>query len=247
MRILNGLKWYYEVFGARGVCAASSFRILGRPRLLKIVPSGYQYPVLLRLNTSDFCAYRDVLVVRHKQYLPLEPDFEPETIVDVGAHIGMASILFAKHFPKAKIIAMEPEPSNFVSLVKNTAAYPTITPVQAALWKENGEVRLGESTVHPKGAFQVVAGGGMKVRAMNMDTLMLEMAIESIGLLKVDIEGAERSVFDDCNWLNKVRILAIELHDRIEAGCRRTVETAARGFHSYERGEVTFFVNGFAK
>lgn len=241
MRLLKGLKWYYESCGLRGVLAASSFRIFGRPRVLKIIPPGCDAAVFLRLNTSDFCAYRDVLVIRDKQYLPLEQDFSPRTIVDAGAHIGMASILFAKKYPGAKIIALEPEPSNFAVLVRNTSAYRAIIPVQAALWNENGTVMLGKSSAHPKGAFQVVEIGGVKVRSMTMEMLMDETGIKSIDLLKVDIEGAEKKVFENCGWLKHVSVLAIELHDRIEPGCRRAIETAAEGFSSYELGEISFF------
>ena len=169
-------------------------------------------------------------------------NFKPETIVDAGAHIGMASILFARKFPFARIIAIEPEPSNFAALLRNTSPYKNITLVQAALWNEDGEVTLGRSNAHVKGAFQVVENGEKRVRAMTMDTLMRETGIQSIDLLKVDIEGAEKEVFTACDWIQKVRIVAIELHDRIKPGCRSAVETAASGFRSEQRGEVTFYV-----
>jgi FkbM family methyltransferase len=242
MRLGEGFKWYYETCGTRGIWAASMFRVTGRPRVLRIVPPECTAPVFLRLNSSDFCAYRDVLVMRSKPYLPVEEHFNPETIVDVGAHIGMASILFTKRYPRAKVIAMEPQPANFAALTKNTAVYPNIVPVKAALWKEDGEVMLGKSTAHPKGAFQIVESGGEKVRAMKMETLMSETGIKTIDLLKMDIESAEKKVFENCGWLKDVGIVAIELHDRLEPGCREMTETAAQGFRHYERGEVTFFV-----
>jgi FkbM family methyltransferase len=194
------------------------------------------------MDTSDFCAYRDVLIVQDKQYVPDAPDFSPATIMDVGANIGMASILFARKYPSAKIIAIEPEPSNFAALVKNTLRYTNIVPIQAALWKENGHVALGESEAHPKGAFEIVEGGAERVRAITMETLMRETGISSIDLLKMDIEGAEREVFKDCAWIKHVGVIAIELHDRLKPGCRSAVETAAVGFRSDQRGEVTFFV-----
>jgi FkbM family methyltransferase len=241
--IYEGLKWYYQLCGVHGVCVVSSFHILGRPRELTITPPGSEHRIYLRINTSDFCAYKDVLISQDKMYDPCIPNFKPETIVDAGAHIGMASILFARRFPLAKIVAIEPEASNFAALARNTSPYKNILAVRAAIWSEDGEVTLGKSDAHVKGAFQVVEHGEERVRAMTMDTLMRETGIQSIDLLKMDIEGAEKEVFTACNWIKKVRIIAIELHDRIKPGCRSAVESAAIGFQSDQRGEVTFFVS----
>ena len=119
------------------------------------VPSPIESPCRHpRIDTSDFCAYRDVLIFRSKSYDPRIPGFSPSTIVDVGAHIGMASILFALKYPTARIIALEPEPANFAALVRNTSAYKTITPIQAALWRRDGQATLGASNAHPKEPFR---------------------------------------------------------------------------------------------
>jgi FkbM family methyltransferase len=237
----QGLKWYYETCGIRGVCAVTSFRLRGEPRELAVAPLRSDHRVHLRIDTSDFCAYRDVLIFRTKSYDPAIAGFSPNTIVDAGAHIGMASILFALQYPAARIIALEPEPSNFAALIKNTAPYKTITPIHAALWREDGEVTLGSSNAHPKGAFQIVKNGQQRVRAIRMDTLIREACIDSIDLLKVDIEGAEIEVFESCPWIRTVRVIAIELHDRVRPGCTSVVESAAKDLHCDQQGEVTFF------
>jgi FkbM family methyltransferase len=238
----QGLRWYYEVCGLRGIWPIASFRLFGKPRELVITPLQSKHPVYLRIDTSDFCAYRDVLIFKSKSYDPGIPDFRPNTIVDAGAHIGMASILFALRYPKAKIIAIEPEPSNFAALIRNTAHYKTITPIQAALWREDGEVTLGASQAHPKGAFQIVENGRQRVRSITMDTVMRETGIESIDLLKVDIEGAEIEVFESCPWIKNVRLIAIELHDRVRPGCSSAIRNAFRDLQCHSQGEVTFFV-----
>ena len=227
--------------GSRGVCAVTSFRLCGRPRELSIVPVQSNHPVYLRIDTSDFCAYRDVLIFRSKSYDPGIPNFGPGTIVDAGAHIGMASILFALKYPTARIIAVEPEPSNFAALLRNTAPYKTIIPIQAALWREDGEVTLGASNAHPKGAFQIVENGQQRVRAITMDTLMRETGILSIDLLKMDIEGAEIEVFESCPWIRNVRVIAIELHDRLRPDCSSVVKLAASDLRCDSQDEITFF------
>jgi len=239
---LKSAKWYYEFSGIRGVSAATSFRLFRRPLELAITPPGSDHSVFLRLNTSDVCSYRDVLIRQDKSYDPRIPGFSPGTIVDVGAHIGMASLLFAHNYPKARIIAVEPEAANFVALVRNVSPHKNIVPVHAALWKKDGEVRLGKSTAHPKGAFAIAERGDQRVRAVTMDTLIKETGLSTIDFLKIDIEGAEKDVFQNCAWIQDVRVIAIELHDRIRPDCRSTVESAAVDFRCHQQGDVAFFV-----
>jgi FkbM family methyltransferase len=238
----QGLKWYYELCGSRGVCAVAAFRLCGKPYDLAVTPLESDHRVYLRIDTSDFCAYRDVLIFRSKSYDPGIAGFSPNTIVDVGAHIGTASILFALQYPKARIIALEPEPANFAALVRNTTPYKTVTPIQAALWREDGEVTLGASGAPPKGAFQIVENGGLRVRAVTMETVMRQTGIYSIDLLKVDIEGAEKEVFESCPWIRNVGIIAIELHDRIRPGCSSTLKNAAKDLRCEQKSEITFFI-----
>lgn len=240
MRIVEGLKWYYELCGSRGVCEIALFRFFGRPQTLAVVPPLTNHPVHLRIGTSDFCSYRDVLVFQTKSYDPKTICFVPKTIVDVGAHIGMASIRLALDYPMAIIFAVEPEPSNFAALSRNVLPYKNIVPIHAALWPVEGRVSMEPSNAHPKGTFRVVQDDQPYIRAITMDTLMRENGIDSIDLLKMDIEGAEKDVFKECPWIRKVRVLAIELHDRIREGCRETVLAAAAGFDCHERGEITF-------
>jgi FkbM family methyltransferase len=247
MSLWQGLRWYHEVCGSRGVCAVAAFRLSGGPRELAVVPPQSRNPVYLRMDTSDFCAYRDVLIFKSKPYEPHVEGFDPKTIVDVGAHIGMASILFALKYPMARIVAVEPEPANFAALIRNTTPYKNISPLQAAVWREDGEVSLGASDAHPKGAFEIVDNGPLQVRAMTMETIMREMDVDSIDLLKMDIEGAEKEVFDSCPWIENVHVLAIELHDRVRPGCGVIVKKAAKGLLCDEQGEVTFFVRPRAK
>jgi hypothetical protein len=85
--------------------------------------------------------------------------------------------------------------------------YKSTVPVEAALWKEDGEGGLGACKVHPKAAFEIVDRGQIRVRAITMPTLLRGVEIHFIDLLEVDIEGAEKEVFESCDWIERDRIL----------------------------------------
>jgi FkbM family methyltransferase len=243
MSVRDGLTWYYRNYGLRGLFSIAAYRLFGRPKVIAAHPPGIRNPVLLRLKTSDEATYVQILL--RGQY-SFDLPFSPKAIIDAGANVGMASIFFANRYPEAKIIAIEAERSNFDVLEKNVRPYPNIIPIHAALWNKDGEISVGEpdpaSGANGNWSFVTREGPGAKVRAITMRTLMREAQIQAVDVVKIDIEGAEKEVFEDGDWINGVRCMMIELHDRYRPGCSETVNAAAQGFSKLERGETTLFV-----
>ncbi|MGO8791718.1 MAG: FkbM family methyltransferase [Terriglobia bacterium] len=243
MHIREGLSRYYNAYGPRGVLAMLAYRLFEAPKEIATHPPGVRNTVHLRLMTSDERAYKQVLLDGEYAFdLP----FSPKIIVDAGANIGMASIYFANRYPEAKIIAIEPEASNFAALARNVRPYPAIIPIHAALWNRDGEICVTQpdpaTGARGNWAFVTREGDGANVRAITMTTLMKEMQIEAVDVLKIDVEGAEREVFESADWIRNVRCLMIELHDRLRPGCSQVVESAAQGFSKLQRGETTLFL-----
>jgi FkbM family methyltransferase len=243
MNISDGLAYYYSRYGLRGVLAISAYRLFEAPKEISARPPGIRYPVNLRIKTSDESTYKQILLDGGYAFdLP----FSPNVIVDAGANIGTASIYFTHRYPEAKIIAIEPEASNFAVLARNVRPYPAIVPFHAALWNRDGEIGVSEPdpATGAKGnwAFVTHGGSGVKVRAITMRTLMKELQVQAIDLLKIDVEGAEKEVFESADWIGSVRCLMIELHDRFRPGCSEAVDSVVQGFSKLQRGETTLFV-----
>jgi hypothetical protein len=116
--------------GPLALLAISANLLTGRPQCLALQSRELKHPLFLRLHTSDAATYRDTFTEQEYDF-PLS--FEPYSIVDVGANCGMTAVFYANRYPQARIIALEPEPSNFAALKKNVAQYPKITPMQGAL------------------------------------------------------------------------------------------------------------------
>lgn len=239
-RLYKETKIYYDAIGWRGILAISENLICRHPEQLILQTKGLKHPLYLRIQTSDAEVYEDTFVKQEYNY-PVS--FSPRTIVDVGANCGMTSVFYANQFPQATIIALEPEISNFEALVRNTCAYPNVRPIRAALWKEDGQVELfsgwPRTTKWGKWGFRVRNGSGC--RALTLRSLMREVAIESIDILKIDVEGAEREIFLNCDWMEAVQFLAIELHDRFWPGCSDPVNAATTCYHKVESGPLTFY------
>ena len=244
MGFLQGVADYYDILGLRGVLAVSAFRLTGHPREIIARHVGIAHPVYLRVKTTDPSVYREILV--RGEYGSFQLPFTPKTIVDAGANIGMASIFYTHRYPAAKIIALEAEASNFTALRKNVGPYQNIVPIHAALWNRDGFINVSPpdpaTGAFGKWGFVTHEGHGVRTRALTMRTLMLETSIQEIDLLKVDIEGSEKEVFESCDWITKVRAMVIELHDRFRPGCAAAVNSVTSVYTKSERGEMTFYV-----
>lgn len=211
----------------------------------RVRPPGYPHPLFLRTRTTDIPTYKKIFVDGEYDLDLAQP---PRTIVDCGAHIGMASVYFAQRFPAARIVAIEPEPRNFALLARNVKTYPNITPIRAALWNDDTELDLVDPH-HGTWAFRTEAlksnaawGSLGRTPALTLDRIMAAYTIDFIDILKIDIEGAEKEVFENAaSWIDKVGVIAIEIHNW-RPGAPEAVDAAAGGFELRERqGENTLF------
>lgn len=246
MSIIEGIRSHYRLFGPQSLLLVARTRLSGRPREIVVQTRGISHPIHLRLRTTDISLFEEIILNGEYELTPAEP---PGSIVDAGANIGLTSVYFANRFPQARILAIEPEQSNFEMLRRNAAYYPNIVPIRGALWNENANLRLSNPGSGNWG-FRTEAMGetGIKditVPGMTMDSLMALHGLDYIDLLKVDIEGAEKEVFEHAdNWINQIGILMVELHDRTKNGCSSSVYGAARNFDLRStRGETSWFVN----
>ncbi|HPF27733.1 MAG TPA: FkbM family methyltransferase [Steroidobacteraceae bacterium] len=226
------LGWYRNRFGDYAATKAA-IRLINNPNR-GIVPARRQHgEIRLRPGSADQAVYDEV-------FFAGEYDVDlgsPETILDIGAHIGCASLFFAHRYPKATIIAVEPEPSNFALLAENTRNYGSITAINAALWHSATELIISHYDSDTWG-FRVSSSGiGASVPAIDVPGLMQLFSIQRIDVLKVDIEGAEIEVLGNSQgWLDCVGTLIIELHDRFRPGCWTALESALKNY-SFRRGK----------
>jgi len=206
---------------------------------------GIPHPVWIRPRTSDIDVL-DQVFVGEAYDLPFT--IPAQLILDVGANVGYASIYFAKRYPNARIVAVEPEPSNFRALAKNTKPYPNVITMEAAIWPKAAKLNVNNSG--PAWTCQVTteATAGMpSVNGITIDDVLAQCAGRAaVDLLKIDIEGAEKELFSaPCDsWLERTRIIVIELHDRMVPGCQHALELATRRYRFLKmvKGEDTILV-----
>lgn len=176
--------------------------------------------VKLRAQSHDIDIFEQIFLMRDCRG-PRRAN--PQLIVDGGAHIGCSAISFAMTYPDAEIIAVEADRNNFELLQANTAQFTNVKCVHGAIWETSQRVVIANPSDDPW-AFRVRSpddSADGSIPGITIGDLLAASHNSRIGLLKLDIEGAERRVFSapSESWLPKTDAIIIELHDRIEAGC----------------------------
>ncbi|OLO37173.1 hypothetical protein BTR23_13645 [Alkalihalophilus pseudofirmus] len=201
---------------------------------------GIKKPVLYRKNSTD---YETLKYIFYDRMFSLDEfDLDPKWIIDGGAYVGYTSVYFANEFPNAQIIAVEPDGPNFQLLKKNVRPYQNVVLEQSGLWNKDTylqvkDVGLGEWGMVVEELNKQEPGA---IKATTITSLINKYKINTIDILKLNIEGAEKELFSAGyeDWLNKVKILIIELHDRIKPGCSDALFKALEpyNFGSYKKG-----------
>lgn len=232
------LRYFVRLFGPKGSYQYVAEKLSPRYTRYLVRPKDTSLQLTLRRKTTDLSIFKQVWI---NQEYAFEMGCSPRTIIDAGANIGMSAAYFAWRYPTARIVAIECEKSNFDLLRINTEALPNVIPLHAALWHEDATIFLHDD-MDREAAFTVSAAGGAerdRVQARSLASIGKEFGLGDIDLLKVDIEGAEKEVFENAApWIKRVGTIAIELHDRMREGCARAFDEATKDFEDRTtRGE----------
>lgn len=134
-------------------------------------------------------------------------------IIDIGAHIGYYTTLFAKLVgADGQVFAFEADLDNFRFLEKNTKNYKNINLHNIAIADKNSLIdfyKVNKST----GCHSIIKTNNAvktSVQATTLDNFLAEKNINRVDLIKIDIEGAEPLAFKGMEKLfNKNQNLSI--------------------------------------
>ena len=217
-----------EIFGL----LKNNIKIVRKNNNILILKSinNFDNKFLLRLRTSDIPVFNQVVI--EEEYLPIidivkkkYDENQIKIIVDAGANIGLTSIFFNSYFNQAKIIAIEPEESNFKQLAKNIKTNKIenrVIAINKALWVNStdklsisNEFRDGQNWAK---SVKISDSKNKIIKPITIKELLDNYAKnQTIDILKIDIEGAEAVLFNSLDFINvlvhSVRFLCFEIHE----------------------------------
>ncbi|MCB8961929.1 MAG: FkbM family methyltransferase [Ardenticatenales bacterium] len=178
-------------------------------------------------------------------YWDNETGFEPETIsvylellrharvvFDVGANVGIYSLIAAVNDPQCSVHGFEPVPFIYAYYARNVQAnkLQNLQPNQAAVTTKSGEITLyiPDSVQLPSDASTVEGyREGVvptQVKAVSLDEYAAEHKLARVDLMKVDAEGAEHQVFAGAQTImerDKPAIICEILHGFVDENVKQ--------------------------
>lgn len=201
--------------------------------------------LFLRKNSTDYKVFYQVFI--QEIYKIGKLCSEPEVVIDGGANVGFSSLYFASTFPTATVVSIEPDEGNFAVLKKNTNGEKRIEAMQKAIWSKNKQLVVLNNEGGEWGKTVKESDDTNEknvVTSISINEIVDQFDLKKIDIVKLDIEGAEKEVFEkDLEWLEKTSLIIIEIHDNIFPGLSKKIKSilASNNFSYFSKGENSFF------
>lgn len=137
---------------------------------------------------NDDCD-KDILEYISKKF----PNTQELVIFDIGANIGVYSLNLANKFPKAKIHAFEPVSMAYKILLKNVELnhFDNLSCHAIAISDKEQTLLMSNDEFTGNHIVQQKNKHASKVKAITLDSFTAKNNINTINIIKCDIEGAE--------------------------------------------------------
>lgn len=143
--------------------------------------------------------------------------------IDVGAHVGIVTLLFHQINPLVNCIGFEPNPISYNSLKKNVENFEQIKVYNSAIGNKKGELKIYYDHEHldtsslEKHSVALINNAKVKIQSCKIKVNRLDDYYHLFKnkkniYLKIDSEGYERNILQGAKkTLNNVRFLNIEI------------------------------------
>ena len=171
--------------------------------------------IKIRVRSTDLMALTNVWMINEYEIEDFEINAN-DTVIDIGAHIGLFSLLVSQLCKTGKILSFEPISENFDLLVSNLKLnhVNNVLPFNLAVSKNLGRLELflnNDQSAHSIFSKNLKP---ISVESTSLQKIFDENKISSCKLLKLDCEGAEYEIIDSLppECFDKIQNMAIEYH-----------------------------------
>lgn len=167
-------------------------------RVITVTRGGHTFHVLDSPQTASW-NFWDLFIAQWEPttLAAIDAHLPPSGLLwDIGAWVGPVS-LWAAVTKSARVLALEPDPVAYLQLLENvrrnglSGQQPLITPMQAALSNEDGDIPFYATDGNTRGSLTAENGPGHSISVIGCSPPSLLSRLGRPDLIKMDIEGGE--------------------------------------------------------
>ena len=171
--------------------------------------------IKIRVRSTDLMALTNVWMINEYDVEDFEINTN-DTVIDIGAHIGLFSLLVSQLCKTGKILSFEPVSENFDLFVSNLKLnhIENILPFNMAVSKNSGRLDLFLNNDQSAHNIFSKSSESISVESTSLQKIFDENKISSCKMLKLDCEGAEYEIIDSLpsEYLDKIQNIVMEYH-----------------------------------
>ncbi|MBX2917505.1 MAG: FkbM family methyltransferase [Cyclobacteriaceae bacterium] len=192
----------------------SNQSIIHNPRL--------NHTVIIRPGSSDVLVYLQIFF--HHEYEKLNSiQLAPKpVVVDMGANAGFFMLLTKNLWADARVFCVEPDAKNCNQIEQQVTAnkISNVEIIHAGVWIKDEPLKIISRAEGMEWALAVNSDPDGDVMGISFKTLLLNLKVNEIDLLKIDIEGTEELLFENYDFMQTlskhVKILIMETHNSVK-------------------------------
>ena len=207
-------------------------------------------------NHSDYMVFQQVFNLKQYEIITSlikanQKTNDKNVIIDAGANVAYTSLFFLHNLSNVSAYAIEPSFENATMCNENIALNNLSDKIlfyhRALSHKIGLKFQLNTEFRDAKDwAIMTKQHIDGEVEGITIGEIISKNSLSQITLIKIDIEGAERFIFDsesDLSFLKITKLVAIEIHD--EFNIREKIYDILKeyGFYLFETGELTVGIN----
>ena len=171
--------------------------------------------IMIRTNSTDLMALTNVWMINEYNVDDYELK-ENDTVIDIGAHIGLFSLRVSSFCTKGKIFSYEPIKENFECLISNLKLNQLehILPSNLAVSSDSSKLDIFLNDDESGHSIFSKKNKKISVKSISLKEIFDKNDIMTCKLLKLDCEGSEYSIIDalPLEYFKRIDNIVIEYH-----------------------------------
>ena len=171
--------------------------------------------ITLRTDSTDLMALTNVWLTKEYSKSGFEVK-NNDVIIDVGAHIGLFSLLISKQCMSGKIFCFEPIKENFDLIISNLELnkITNVFAINMAASADSGTVTIYLNEDQAGHSMHQMSSKKIRTKSISLENIFETNSIEKCDFLKIDCEGEEYSILSALPdlYYNRIKKIFIEYH-----------------------------------